>query len=586
MEQASRAERVRAEQANVLGRHLPVVIGTSLLTSTIVALALRGRVPDFPLAPWFAAAVLLAAVRTLYLLRWRAESSGRAETLRRRVRQMTVLSGLSGTLWGVFGIFTVSASDPVTSLVVVMVLTGLVASATASLSHFPSVYLAFVLPALLPVALSFLAFEETLYVWVCVLICLYLVVSITFSQGIRAALRRSVELGVENVELVEELRAKNERIEQALGEAERANLAKSRFLAAASHDLRQPLHSLRLFAATLKSQVSVPKHRATVLRMEAAVRALEGSFTALLDISRLDAGTWRVEREHVRLGELLECIGREFGAFAREKNLALSISHDDEVVHTDPLMLERLLGNLVGNALRYTEEGAVSITTRVQGSSVHVTVGDSGPGIASEDRERVFEEFVQLRSPGRDRSEGVGLGLSIVRRIARLLELPLTLESTKGQGTSLTLELPLGERSRAATSVVPASIPAPDFHGVFVLVIDDEEGVRAATVGLLEEWGCMVLCADSAEQALERLEEYEYPPDLVIADLESRRGGTGAEALITLRARYGADVTGIIVTGDIAPDHLRIAETSGFPVLHKPCDPDALRARIERLRNR
>lgn len=584
MERSSLERQVTLEQARVLARQLPIVVGTSLLTSVLVVLALRERVPDAPLVPWLGAAVAVAALRVLYLLRWRRQTLERDGALERRLREMTALSGLSGTLWGVFGLLVVSVSDPVASLVAVMVLTGMVASAAASLSHFRGVYVAFVLPTLAPAALKFLTFDETLYVWVGALIGLYLVVSIAFSRGIRVALRRSIELGLANRELVEELRARNRHVERARDEAERANLAKSRFLAAASHDLRQPMHSLRLFTAALAAQTSATARAETVSRIDAAVRALEELFTALLDISKLDAGTWPVEREHVRLARVLERVERGVEALAREKGLALHVSSGEAVVHTDPVLLERLLGNLVGNAVRHTEAGSVTLRTETRGPNVRIIVADTGPGIDPEHHESVFEEFVQLGNPERDRSRGLGLGLSIVRRIARLLGLPLALESSPGRGTVFSVDVERGERGRMP--VVASSSPAtPHLAGLFVLVVDDEEAVRRAMVALLETWGCVVLAADSAEAALVALVERESAPDVVVADFRLREERTGAEAVAAVRRHCGVDMPGILVTGDIAPGRLRAVEASGLPVLHKPCDPDRLREYLGRVRD-
>ena len=406
-------------------------------------------------------------------------------------------------------------------------------------------------------------------------------------------MRDSIALRFANDDLIADLRHGREALEVALAAEARASAAKSRFLAAASHDLRQPLHSLRLFATTLAGHALERRPRRLVGMIEASVTALQELFDAILDISRLDAGTLVAELSHVELDDTLARLEMRFGPPARERGLAFVIERSGVVVRTDPVLFERLLANLLDNAVRYTDAGEVRVAVigedenGASSGRVRVDVVDTGRGIPVADRERVFEEFVQLDNPERDRSQGIGLGLSIVGRVSALLDVRLALAGEDGGGTRVTLSVPLGERDRLASRSADLSLERLDAREIaplslVVLVVDDEESARTALEELLESWGCTVATASSGTEATRVLAETGCVPDLVVSDYRLREEERGSEAIARVRAFCGRDVPAIIVTGDIAPERLRELESSALPVLHKPTDPGRLRALLER----
>jgi signal transduction histidine kinase/ActR/RegA family two-component response regulator len=357
--------------------------------------------------------------------------------------------------------------------------------------------------------------------------------------------------------------------------AEQANLAKSRFLAAASHDLRQPLHALGLFTAALSERLRSDEAPLLVDNIKRSVGALEGLLNALLDISKLDAGSVVPQFRDFSLAFLLAQLSSEYEPQARSKGLAWKCPSSDLVVHTDPALLETILRNLISNALRYTQRGAVRVECSREGDTVCIAVIDTGIGIAAEHQQEIFAEFVQLHNPERDRGKGLGLGLAIVDRLVQLLDHRLELESTTVSGSTFRLLLPLGQ-AVPANPVLPKAEPTDDATTLLtVLVIDDESEVREAMRTLLETWGYPVCAVGSLSEALASL---QHAPGAIIADYRLREERTGAEAIRTLRQTFGEDIPALIVTGDTAPERIRQARESGFAFLHKPVPPAKLRA--------
>ena len=477
-----------------------------------------------------------------------------------------------------------SSPDSQTNLVVIMILTGLVAGATALVSHMPRVYFPYVLTMIVPVLVCLLLTEASgEQRWIGWLLLMYLLFSMVSARAVGASVGRTIELGFRNAELVDGLRdahgtaeGERRRAEAALGRERDANLSKSRFLAAASHDLRQPLHSLSLHLATLQAKTRGTRHEAALRMMGDSTSALAELFDALLDVSKLDAGTLEPDLDHAPLQPLLERLEVDFLPIAAARALELRIGRSRGWVHTDMLLLERILRNLLTNAVRYTESGSVRIDVEEGGvAGIELQVVDTGPGIAPEDRARVFEEFVQLENPERDRSQGIGLGLSIVRRISDLLGFSLSLEETPGGGTTVSLAVPRGVRSATPSrgEAGPAVHEDTRSASPTVLVIDDEEAVRVAMEEFLEEHDCVALAVDSGDEAITTLLETGCVPDAIVCDYRLRAGERGTKVIARVRAHCERAVPAVLITGDIGVAGLRDVRDSGLQVVYKPCDP-------------
>lgn len=404
-------------------------------------------------------------------------------------------------------------------------------------------------------------------------------------------LRRSEkELERKVAERTDALGQKNEQLQDALSQltvqkeiAESANLAKSRFLAAASHDLRQPMHTISLLVGLLRAQKREHEVDHLADKIHASVQAMGDMFGSLLDISKFDAGAVNVNLQAFCIDALLNRLAANYEAQATEKKLSLKIVHSRARVKSDPALLERILGNLVSNAIRYTGRGKVLIGCRRRRGTLVVQVWDTGIGIDESQRDNIFEEFFQLSNPERDRGKGLGLGLSIVKRSAALLAHDLTLRSTPGKGSVFSIELPLLAASDHP-STFTASAPEPKglLAQSFVVVIDDSAENRDATEALLRHWGCHVVTACSANDALTSLQDHLRIPDLIISDYRLREGFDGVTAIKEIRQSIEQDIPAILVTGDLAVDSDQIAD-SRIALLHKPVDSTQLRQLAENL---
>lgn len=364
--------------------------------------------------------------------------------------------------------------------------------------------------------------------------------------------------------------------------AERANQAKSRFFAAASHDLRQPLHALSLFVAALKARNHQTEAQTLIDNIEASTAAMELLFNSLLDISRLDAGTIEVHPVHFSLQQMLLDLDHQFGALAAEKQLRLRFRPCDVTLYSDPLLIERILVNLIANAIRYTDDGGVLVACRRRGRMMRLSVIDTGRGIPPDQQESVFHEFVQLHNPARDRSKGLGLGLAIVSRLGRLLGHRVDLRSRPDHGSMFSIDVPCGDTQRIQPSTV-ASPPGPIPDDALVLLVDDESAILRGMAELFDNWNIDLVTAHSAEEAVQWLDSLARVPDVIVSDYRLPDDTDGIEVITRLRQKYGRDIPAILVTGDTAPDTILRISRAGFPLLHKPLRPAKLRALLTHL---
>jgi signal transduction histidine kinase/CheY-like chemotaxis protein len=384
-------------------------------------------------------------------------------------------------------------------------------------------------------------------------------------------------LAIQNARLFAEIEKKSRQLELA-------NTAKSRFLAMASHDLRQPLHALGLFAAQLRTALKSREREKAVERVNAAVSEMGEMFNALLDISRLDAGVLTPKIVEFPVARLLQRVDATFDQAAGEKGLRLRVMRSDAWVRSDVLLLERILLNLVSNAVRYTSRGGIVVGCRRRGETLRIEVWDSGPGIPEGHRQNIFGEFFQLPASERNRYGGLGLGLAIVDRLRRLLNHEIELTSTVGRGSRFTILVPMAAKGVTSVETI-RSLHPPAFavEGKVILIIDDAPIVLEGTSGLLGKWGYAVVTAGSDEAALSELAEREQRPDLIISDYHLADGKTGIEAIERIEAAFGASIPAILISGDTAPERLRDARDKGYILLHKPVDPMRLRAVMHQL---
>jgi signal transduction histidine kinase/ActR/RegA family two-component response regulator len=391
------------------------------------------------------------------------------------------------------------------------------------------------------------------------------------------------QLQLDRSDLEQRIEEATQELRRKKDEAEKANFDKSRFLAAASHDLRQPMHALGLFVGELRSRLVTPEQIKIANKMEESVEALSSLLDSLLDISKLDAGVVIPQVQTVDIEMMMQRLVNDFVPVAERKQIRLRTHCAGGNVLSDPVLLERILLNLLGNAIRYTPQGgSVLLSCRLRGDMLRIEVRDNGIGIPLEEQQNIFREFVQLSNSARDRSKGIGLGLAIVDRLARLLHHPLTVRSAPGRGSTFAILVPrmlgvaelLAEPGRE--QVEP--LQRPDvFEQLKVLVVDDDTLVRTSTAGILQSWGCEVEMSENYRDAAQRCSQQTF--DLVLCDYRLP-DGDGLQLADRFVVQGSPSPDFILISGDTAPEILQAVNERGLHLLHKPVRPAKLRSLI------
>ena len=368
---------------------------------------------------------------------------------------------------------------------------------------------------------------------------------------------------------------------RAKEDAEQANLAKSKFLASASHDLRQPMQSLFLFTAALESHVTGPEGKENLMHLERGLDALKGLLDSLLDVSRLDAGVVEPTMEGFPISLLFDHLAASYAPVAAGKGLDWYVVPSSQYVRSDRVLLGRIIRNLIENAVRYTQKGRILIDSHPVGDFLRITVQDTGIGIPEDHLHRIWEEFHQVGNSERDRAQGLGLGLAIVQRIANLLGYRLQVSSREGEGSSFSLDVPLGA-ARPLVEVPAKSVAAVERSGKCALVVDDDAIVLLALQAMLSNWGYEVVIAADAEQAVRRLEAVGRDPDIILADYRLREGRVGTEVIAKVRESCGRKIPGVILTGETGSECQTAVIALGLGLAFKPVTPRQLSVALER----
>ncbi len=488
-----------------------------------------------------------------------------------------------GILWGATMFLFAHETDPVSVAMTVCGLVIITSGAVPGLAYNPPALFGFIVTTFALMVVRLATFVGSDYRILAVAAAAYAGVLILMGRLQSANVATGVRIRYENVELVDALRAQTEVAVAARAAAEAASLAKSQFLAAASHDLRQPLYALGLFSGTLQSLDLKPDARAIVGHVKTNLDALEGLFSGLLDISRLEAGVIAVKAETIATDTLFDRLDHYLRPIATELGLDLRYRSDGSAVCSDPALLEQILLNLGSNALRNTVRGGVLIAARRRGGAVRLEVWDTGVGIAAGDLDRIFDDFVQVGNPERNRRKGMGLGLAIAARSAQLLGTRIEVRSQPGRGSVFHLAQPLADGVLARREELAGDAGDP-IAGLRILVIDDDPEVRDAIAMLLEHWGSEVDVVADAACAIERVAKVDYA--VILSDYRLPGGCNGLDLVARLEARAARPLNCCIVTGDLDPGVIAAAATRGVPLIHKPLQPARLRALIAHLATR
>jgi len=497
-------------------------------------------------------------------------------------------SGISGVLWGSASFLLFVPGSPVHQAFLMAIVISVTSAGLLLIgSHLQSLY-AFILPAVAPLVLRNLIEGTPDNLTLASIAFVSSIALFSFGRNYNRILIESLRNRFENEAMTGRLAAQNEELDRARKaaeaakvQAEAASRARTQFFAAANHDLRQPLHAMGLLAGALAEKVKDPDVVSLTNTISASMEALEELFNELLDMSRLDSGKISPSPANFSIQQLFDKLRLEFEAEAAMKALALRFFTNGRFLFSDPGLVERILRNLISNAIRYTANGGVLVACRTRQGRPWLEVWDTGPGIPEEEQERIFDEFVQLGNPERDRRKGLGLGLSIVRRLCNLLGHELALVSRTGRGSVFRFQVPAGrELPRAARreTALPASLS--QLAGKTVMVVEDDAEIQTGMKSLLGGWGMDVsLCASVAEAEAAAV-AMKKAPDLIIADYRLPGGATGVNAIDSIRQRFGPAVPAILMTGSADPQLVSMAAEKGFHYLLKPVIPAKLRTLV------
>lgn len=548
--------------------------------AVIIGIMVWPAAPPWQIGLWFLVFLCVLAIRG-FALRWLG-----ADPTSGAVRRTVWLGVLSGLVHGAPAWLFMPALNVERKALLTMMLVSYATTAISTNAYYLPAYLVYSTLLLLPLIVVWLVHgfapmaagisgaDFALQLALPALIVFFLFIQYGFARQAEATFERSFWIRHDNDQLLVDLRREREALAVARDRAESANRAKSRFLASASHDLRQPSHTLALFVEALRLRPLDDGAREIVRNMNEAMHELASQLDQLLDISKLDAGVVTISRMPLALCPFLKRLTREAEAEAGAKGVDVELHCEPTLtVETDASQLQRIVRNLLGNAVKFTDAGSVRVRAIREGASVRVTVADTGRGIPPAEHESVFEEFYQVDNPERDRKQGLGLGLAIVRRLAALLEIDLSMRSTLGVGTTFELllaavDVPVAE---------PAVLSPPELAPLHALVIDDEEKVRVGMRTLLEAVGCRVSLAADRAQALAAAARER--PDIVLADFRLRGEENGIDVVRALRA-LDPDLPAVLISGDTDPQRLIQAREAQLPLLHKPLLPDELKRTI------
>lgn len=473
---------------------------------------------------------------------------------------------LAGTYWGMTSWLFFDPALNMSFAFMTVVLVGLVPSAMPLLSGLLYMWLIYSVPLLLLTALKLYHVD----LWqLSLLTIINLLGLIPISKNLGITIEKSITLDHKNAELLNTVSKAKERAEQS-------NLEKSQFMAATSHDLRQPLHVQGILLEALSVRLKKGSENHTLLKKAMhSNEALNMLFTSLLEVSQLDSGAIQSNISHHNVTALCQSVIDEYQMTAKKKGLLLALLGDEHIALTDTVLFARILRNLVSNALKFTSSGGVRISLSSDSAHIFVTITDTGIGIAPDQHQHIFNEYYQLGNKARDRTQGIGLGLALVKRLCSLLNHNITVESVVGEGSQFRLSLNIGDANQVATLQKESSfVPIENLQ---ILLIDDEQDILDAMSIMLTDWNCHPHGFLSLESAIEFLDKTNLKPDLIISDYRLKEDLTGLEAIRQLQKKFSEPIPSLLVSGDTDPELLRSIHQQNFYMLHKPLKSAQLR---------
>jgi signal transduction histidine kinase/ActR/RegA family two-component response regulator len=591
-------QRIFAEQVRELHNQRLTTVPSSILSMLVIAGLMRTHVEPTAIVQWLAVMLVAQLVTVVSVLAYR-----RAAPPESKAAQWAHLQGLNtsltGAAWGAIVLF-IWPDDEMYRLLLLLFLAGISAVAAVGAASLRRAVLGLLVPVWAIVLLRLSMESAPFYRSLSIMVVVFWMVMVATAFRIHLILRDSIRLRCVNLDLIADLRVQTHR-------AQAADRAKTGFLAAASHDLRQPVHALSLLLRVLDTLVrsATPDWRRVsevVGQSRQALHGLSHLLSALLDISKLDAGVVEIRPQQLSLQNVFDQLRSEFEPDAQRRGLQLRFHPTHLAATSDAVALKRILSNLISNALRYTSRGGVLVGARQRAGDICIEVWDTGIGIPESAQETIFDEFVQLGNRERNREQGLGLGLAIVKRLAESQRQRITLQSRVGSGTVFRLLIPKTATASASQQpVAPKTIAARDVTGsskgqpsfdtptmppqlelseYVLMLVDDDPDVLGATAALTATLGVSVATASNLEQALAHPDLQRV--DVLLVDHRLPGGVTGQDVIQQLSARLNRPLPAILITGDTDPQRLREAAASSLPLLHKPLEPDTLLRAVNR----
>jgi two-component system, sensor histidine kinase len=576
-----------AEQVGNIFSYVPTTQAANAAGIAIVLMLYWSRVPQWLLMAWFVPMLVLGSARYWMLAAYRRARPQALAALMVWYQRWRFSTLCAGVLWGSAAWFFYGYGGETERLGLILTVYSFCMAAMQILSPQHRTFYEFSALALVPLVIR-VAWPGTFESWLlaAVLVSIFMI-TVALSRLYSKNYAGLLQIKLRADRLLLQLRVEKAAAETARQEAEVANRAKTQFFAAASHDLRQPLHAMGLFAEALRQRSHDEEVVHLVNSINGSVDALEGLFSELLDITKIDTGGVDVRPEHFNIGDVFRKLRLHFEPVAFEKGIALRFRGHAHNLYADPILLERIVRNLVSNAIRYTNDGTVLVSCRRRGPRLLVQVWDTGVGIREHEQARIFEEFYQVpysEALSPQQRKGLGLGLAIVKRLAQLMEAPVQMRSQPGKGTVFALELPPGKaRPMQEARSAGKSMLGITLDHKFIVVVEDEPSVRGGLEVLLKGWGAVVASFETVRAAqawCAGLGPDAPVPDLLIVDHRLEQGVTGVDAIHSLRRHFQKPLPAIMVTGSTMSDLEQEAQSDDFHLLLKPVVPNKLRAMI------
>ena len=558
------------DQVIAIKKHIPLILLVNLPLVIALTWIYWQQINHRSLLFWGGSMLLVMLVRLVAFIYVTTKKPAQLDN----VRQQNILvfnSALSGLLWAWAGYLFFVPEKLEYQLIILMVIIIKGMGSMSSIVNNIKAFYAYFPVSMLPITLMFFLQANPTSILLGVISLSVVFIMLVFARNMNDTLMASLKIRYENQQLLEETEARKQ-------EAEKANRAKTQFLAAASHDLRQPLHAMSLLINILEEQLQEGKDNKILARLAATNDALKNLLDSLLDVSRLDAGAVEAVSQDVSLENLFIELENEFQLLAEEKGLVLTFSKTPPAVNTDPALLQQVLRNLLANSLRYTEVGRIVVTASLDNEQVVITVEDTGIGISSNQQQMIFDEFYQVGNQERDRQHGLGLGLSIVQRTLNLLGSKITLESELYKGSKFSFSLPATHQQVTNIVVQKESSVNIQGQGEVIAIIEDDKQAGESLQLLLESWGYRAYLAGNSEILINDCNKLRVSPQVIVSDFQLNDNMNGVEEIKKIRECFGEHLPALLITGNIhAEENVEVKEAN-FPLLYKPVSPAKLRA--------